>query len=104
MIYEYRVYCVRQGEQGPIGEVVKKFMKAVEKQNVKGLGPFSTLGGNEQEVSYILIWENWAHREKVWGSLGEDPDLLAILGPAAEHEAKDGPILFSQVGKFLLPM
>ncbi len=82
-------------------EIVRGFLAAMKKHGVDGLGPFRTVAGNENEVSYILIYESLAQREKLWEQLGADEDVRKLIGPFTEREMQGGPLLFSQVSKLL---
>ena len=70
MIYELRVYrCV----PGRLPALVNRFanvtLKLWEKHGIKQAGFWTTLvGASNNELTYMLVWESLADRDKKWGS------------------------------------
>jgi hypothetical protein len=101
MIYETRVYrCV----PGRLPALLKRFetitLKLWEKHGIKQAGFFTTLvGESNQELTYILVWESLADREKKWAAFAADPEWLAAR---AKTEA-DGQIVGNIVNQLLVP-
>jgi hypothetical protein len=101
MIYETRVYrCL----PGRLPALVKRFetitLKIWEKHGIKQAGFFTTLvGESNQELTYILVWESLADREKKWGAFATDPEWLAARAKTEE----DGQIVSNIVNQLLVP-
>jgi hypothetical protein len=101
MIYESRVYrCV----PGRLPALLKRFetitLKLWEKHGIRQAGFFTTLiGESNQELTYFLVWESLADREKKWAAFQSDPDWIAAR---AQTEA-DGQIVGNIVSQLLVP-
>src|SRR6202142_3255292 len=101
MIYEMRVYrCL----PGRLPALLKRFdtitTKLWEKHGIKQGGFFTTLiGESNQELTYFLVWESLADREKKWAAFQGDPEWHA---KRAETE-KDGQIVANVAVQLLTP-
>jgi hypothetical protein len=101
MIYETRVYrCL----PGRLPALLKRFehttLKLWERHGIKQAGFFTTLvGESNQELTYILVWESLADREKKWGAFATDPEWLAARAKTEE----DGQIVGNIVNQLLVP-
>jgi hypothetical protein len=101
MIYETRVYRALPGR---LPALLKRFetitLKLWEKHGIKQAGFFTTLvGESNQELTYILVWESLADREKKWGTFATDPEWLAARAKTEE----DGQIVSNIVNQLLVP-
>ncbi len=90
MIYEQRVYTVELNKREPLIAEIKKCLSLWEKHGVKGLGPFRTVIGNSNEISYFMIYESMAHREQAWEAGISDADLIKFRKEMAERSEKMG--------------
>ena len=101
MIYELRIYrCV----PGKLPELNKRFesvtLKLWEKHGFKPVGFWTTvIGESNQDLTYLLEWQDLAERERVWAAFMSDPDWLKAR---AESE-KNGPILARITNSILAP-
>ena len=101
MIYELRVYrCV----PGRLPDLNKRFeavtLKLWEKHGIRPVGFWTTLiGESNQDLSYLLAWQDLAERERVWAGFMSDPDWLKAR---AETE-KNGPIIANITNTILAP-
>ncbi len=101
MIYEMRVYiCV----PGRLPALLSRFqtytLKIWEKHGIQQAGFWTTLvGESNQQLTYLLAWENLAERETKWTAFASDPEWLAAR---AETE-KDGQIVHNVASQFLAP-
>jgi hypothetical protein len=101
MIYEMRVYrCL----PGRLPALLKRFdtitLKLWEKHGIKQAGFFTTyVGESNQELTYFLVWESLADREKKWAAFATDP---AWIDARAKTEA-DGQIVLNVVNQLLVP-
>ena len=100
MIYEYRVYTFKTSEVRRIrAEGFPRFFKQAEKHGFESLGPFKTVFGCENQVSYFWIWESLADREKAFASFRSDPEIDASAW--LERERQQGPLRYSCVSKLM---
>ena len=101
MILEMRVYrCL----PGRLPALLKRFenvtLKLWQKHGIKQAGFFTTLiGESNQELTYYLVWESLADRDKKWAAFQADP---AWISARAETE-KDGPIVANVAVQLLTP-
>jgi hypothetical protein len=101
MIYELRVYrCV----PGRLPALLNRFatitLKIWERHGIKQAGFFTTLiGESNQELTYFLVWESLADREKKWAAFQTDSEWIA---KRAETE-KDGQIVANVAVQLLTP-
>ena len=101
MIYEMRVYrCV----SGRLPDLLKRFetitLPLWEKHGIRQAGFWTTLvGESNQDLTYLLAWENLAERETKWAAFQVDPEWLR---KRAETEA-NGAIVMNIVNQLLAP-
>lgn len=77
MIYEHRTYYLLPGK---LQEFVEAFAetpaKVFEKHGAKLVGFWTTDIGQNNEVIYILAFNDMAHRDRVWQQVREDQDMI----------------------------
>jgi len=101
MIYEMRVYrCL----PGRLPALMKRFdtitLKLWEKHGIKQAGFFTTVvGESNQDLTYFLVWESLAEREKKMAAFQADPEWIT---KRAETE-KDGQIVLTVANQLLQP-
>ena len=101
MIYEQRIY---KAVPGRLPALLNRFatitLKIWEKHGIKQAGFFTTLiGESNQELTYYLVWESLADRDKKWAAFQVDPEWIS---KRAETE-KDGPIVANVAVQLLTP-
>lgn len=91
--YEYRTYLMRHGEEKNYIDMLQTWLKAAQNRgyNFKVLGPFKTILGQENEVSYFFIWDSLAQMEREWVEIYKDKELLEVGLPWWEAEERKGP-------------
>jgi len=100
MLYELRIYrCV----PGRLPALNKRFQSATlglwEKHGIRQVGFWTVVvGDGNQDLYYMLEWNDMAEREKKWGAFQSDPEWHA---KRAESE-RDGPIVASITNTILL--
>lgn len=101
MIYELRIY---QAMPRRLPDVVARFQNHIlrlwDKHGIRQAGFWTTLvGASNQQLTYMLAWENLAEREQRWNAFLADPEWHHV---AAETE-KNGPIVQNISSEFLAP-
>jgi len=101
MIYELRIY---RSLPGRLPALLSRFqnqtLRIWEKHGIRQAGFWTTLvGESNQQLTYMLAWENMAEREKRWGAFLADPEWIATR---AETE-KDGQLVENVSNQFLAP-
>ncbi len=88
MIYEHRIYTVIPGMAEAELARVTEWFPIVEKCGGTVIaGIFQTVIGDSNEISYILGYDDLAHRQRVWQSMMEDEDMKKIRQRWAKEES-----------------
>lgn len=101
MIYELRIYrCL----PGRLPALLKRFetitLTLWERHGIRQAGFWTTLiGDSNQDLTYLLAWENLAERDVKWAAFQSDPEWLS---KRAETE-KDGQIVGNITSQILSP-
>src|SRR5215470_8017345 len=101
MIYEQRVY---KAVPGRLPALLNRFatitLKIWDKHGIKQHGFFTTLvGESNQELTYYLVWESLADRDKKWAAFQADPAWHS----ARDDSEKDGPIIANITSSLMRP-
>ncbi|MBI3628929.1 MAG: NIPSNAP family protein [Candidatus Rokubacteria bacterium] len=100
MIYEYRAYYVMPGR---MPDIQRRFsdvtMKLFQKHGIRVVGFWETVIGESNEMVYILSWQDFAERDRVWSKFMTDPDWLA----ARKASEANGPLVERVVNKIWRP-
>jgi hypothetical protein len=101
MIYELRIYdCCPGRLPALLNRFQNTTLKIWDRHGIKQAGFWTTLiGENNQRLTYLLVWESLAEREKKWGAFMVDPEWLQ---KRAESE-KDAPIVAKVTNEILAP-
>ena len=101
MLYELRVYTALPGRMAALQARFRDVTMALfEKHGIKNVGYWTnTVGGRNDEMLYLLAYEDMAHRERAWAAFQADP---AWHEERARSEA-DGPIVHHIENRFLAP-
>lgn len=101
MIHELRIYrCL----PGRLPALLKRFETVTlglwERHGIRQAGFWTTLiGDSNQELTYLLAWENLAERDTRWTAFQSDPEWLS---KRADTE-KDGQIVSNITSQLLSP-
>ncbi len=101
MLYELRIYhCL----PGRLPALLKRFETVTlglwERHGIRQAGFWTTLiGSSNQDLTYLLAWENLAERDAKWTAFQTDPEWLS---KRAETE-KDGQIVGNITNQILSP-
>ena len=101
MIHELRIYTAVPGR---LPDVLARFrdhtIRIWQRHGVRQAGFWTTLvGGDANELTYLLAWESMAERETRWSAFQADPEWIRIKG---ETEA-NGAIVVRVENSFLAP-
>lgn len=101
MIHELRVYRCMPGR---LPELNKRFesatLKIWDKHGFRPVGFWTTvIGESNQDLTYLLEWQNLAERERVWAAFMSDPEWLKVRG----ESEKNGPIVANITSSILQP-
>lgn len=101
MLYELRMYHAMPGR---LPDLNKRFdtitLKLWEKHGIKQVGFWTfAVGGQSNDLWYMLEWKDMAEREKLWNGFMADPEWQAARAKTEEN----GPLLRSLENAFLTP-
>jgi hypothetical protein len=101
MLDELRVYDCCPGR---LPNLLNRFqnhtLRIWERHGIRQGGFWTTLIGNSnQRLTYFLVWESLAEREKKWAAFQADPEWIKAR---AESE-KDAPIVANVISEILTP-
>jgi hypothetical protein len=101
MIYELRIY---HSIPGQLPALISRFqnhtLRFWEKHGIRQAGFWTTLVGKSHlQLTYMLVWDNLAEREKRWGAFVADPEWIAAT---AESE-RNGQLIQNISSELLVP-
>ena len=101
MLYELRSYTVHPGRMPALLARFRTVTsKLFEKHGIQNVGYWTNVvGGRNDEMLYILAFEDMAHRDRAWSAFQSDPEW--IRERAASEQ--DGPIVAYVENRFMAP-
>jgi hypothetical protein len=101
MIHELRIYTAHPGK---MGQLLSRFRRHTldlfEKHGITSIGYWlNSIGGRNDELWYMVAFEDLAKREEAWASFGSDPEWQRVR---AETEV-DGPLVHHIENRILNP-
>jgi hypothetical protein len=101
MIYELRIYRCAPGR---LPALLHRFenttLKIWERHGIRQAGFWTTvLGESNHELTYMLVWESLAERERKWTAFMADPEWIEKRA-ASE---RDSPIVANVSSQILQP-
>lgn len=99
-LYELRVYEAMPGKMPALNERFRNTTtKFFAKHGIKVVGYWEEVIGISNKLTYMVEWENMAHRERVWDTFASDPDWVAARTKTEEN----GPLVARITTAFLRP-
>jgi hypothetical protein len=100
MIYELRIYETIPGRLGALNNRFRNVtLKIFERYGIKSVGYWEDVIGISNRLTYILAWEDMAHRERSWNAFAADPEWLAARAKSED----DGPIVARVTSTLMKP-
>lgn len=101
MIYELRIYTVHPGKMGALQARFRDHTcRLFEKHGMTNVGYWTNaVGGRNDELWYILGYEDMGARQTAWAAFGADPEWQRVH---ADSES-DGPIVHHIENRFMRP-
>lgn len=100
MIYELRIYDVVPGKLQALNDRFANItMGYFEKYGIKSVAYWTDVIGISNRLTYLLAFEDLAHRDKAWSAFQADPERIAAF---AETE-RDGPLVARVENKIMRP-
>ena len=100
MIYELRNYEVMPGKLPALNDrFAKVTVPLFEKYGFKVVGFWTADVGTSGVLTYMLGFDDMAHRDKAWGAFRADP----VRAKAFAESEKDGPLVVRITNTILRP-
>jgi hypothetical protein len=101
MLYELRIYEAVPGKLAALNARFEQHtLQFFAKHGIQVVGFWTTLvGESNNELTYIVAFDNMADREKKWTAFATDPDWLAVK----QATEPDGPLTLKIRNQFLAP-
>ena len=100
MIYELRIYDCMPGKLAALNDRFENITGGFfDKHGIKQVGYWTDIFGTSNRLTYMLAFDDMAHREKAWAAFGSDPDRLKAF---AETE-KDGLLVARVENRLMAP-
>ncbi|HWE07319.1 MAG TPA: NIPSNAP family protein [Rhizomicrobium sp.] len=101
MIYELRLYRPMPGK---LPALLRRFedhtLKIWERIGIRSVGFWTTLiGESNQQLTYMLAWENMAERERLWSVFAAD----VVWNEVVAESEREGPIVQNIANQLLRP-
>jgi hypothetical protein len=100
MIYELRIYDAMPGKLPALNDRFAKItMGYFEKHGIKQVGYWTDVIGTSGRLTYMLAFDDMAHRDSAWATFAADQERLKAF---AETE-KDGLLVARVENKLMRP-
>ena len=101
MLHELRIYNAVPGKLSDLHARFRDHTNAIfARHGFKPVGYWTNLiGPSNQQLIYILEWEDLAHCERAWEAFKTDPEWIAVKSDTE----KDGPLVASIISSILQP-
>ena len=101
MIYELRIYTAHPGRMPALQARFRDHTtRLFEKHGIRNIGYWTnTVGGRNDELWYIVAYEDAGQRERAWASFFADPEWQQ----ARADSEKDGPVVHHLENRLMVP-
>jgi hypothetical protein len=101
MIHELRIYTAYPGRMPVLLTRFREHTRQLfDKHGIRSVGYWTNLiGGANDQLWYLLEFDNLAHRESAWAAFLSDPEWIRI----SERSTADGPIIVRFENRIMKP-
>lgn len=100
MLFELREYDIVPGKLPAVNERFKEVaLRYFAKHGIEPLGFWTDIVGTSNRLTYLVRYEDMAHRDRAWTAFMNDQDRLAEF---ADTET-EGPLVVVIRNRFLAP-
>lgn len=100
MMYELRIY---ETVPGRIAALHNRFrnntLRIFGRLGIRSVAYWEDYIGTSNRLTYILAWDNLAHRQNAWNAFTADPEWQAVRAKSEE----DGPIVARVIATIMKP-
>ena len=103
MVYELRIYVCAPGRIGALHNRFRTVTtRKFKEHGINVLGYWTDKWGESNRLTYIIVWENEAERDRKWGAFAADPEWQAARA-ASEAPENGGPIVANVINTVMVP-
>jgi hypothetical protein len=103
VLYELRIYECLPGRLGALNNRFRNHTtKLFARHGINVLGYWTDKWGDSTRLTYIVVWESEAERDRKWGAFASDPEWLAARA-ASELPETGGPIVARVLNPLMAP-
>lgn len=100
MIYELRIYETCPGRMPALHQRFQNdTLRLFARHGIKPVGFWEDVIGISNRLTYIIAWEDMAHRERAWNAFQADPEWQAARAKSEES----GPIVARVTATLMAP-
>jgi len=100
LIYELRIYDTIPGKLQALNQrFADTTLRVFERHGIRVIGFWTDVVGVSNRLTYLVAFEDAAHRERAWRETLGDPELVQAF---AESE-KDGPMIARMTNTIMHP-
>jgi NIPSNAP len=100
MIYELRIYDVIPSKLQTLNDrFANTTVRIFEKHGIKVVGFWTDVVGVSNRITYIVAFDDMAHRDTAWRETLSDPDLVQ----AFSESERDGPLIARMTNTLMQP-
>jgi hypothetical protein len=100
MIYELRIYDVIPGKLQALNDrFANTTLRIFQKHGIEVVGFWTDAVGVSNRITYMVAFNDAAHREQAWRETLSDPELVKAF---ADSE-KDGPLIARMTNTIMRP-
>jgi len=100
VIHELRIYDTCPGRMGALHERFQNHtLRLFQRHGIKPVAFWEDVIGISNRLTYVLAWEDLAHRERAWSAFQADPEWQAARAKSEES----GPIVARVTSTLMKP-
>jgi hypothetical protein len=86
VIYEMRIYDAMPGKLPALNDRFAKItLGYFEKHGIKSVGYWTDVIGTSGRLTYMLAFDDLAHRDRAWAAFGADQERLAAFAETEKN-------------------
>ena len=100
MIYELRIYDTIPGKLPALNDrFAQTTLRIFEKHGIKVVGFWTDVIGISNRLTYMVAFNDAAHRDQAWRETLSDPELVKAFAASEQ----DGPLIATMTNTILRP-
>jgi len=100
VLYELRIYETCPGRLNALHERFQNHtLRIFARHGIKAVAFWEDVIGVSNRLTYVLAWEDMAHRERAWTAFQSDPEWQTVRAKSEES----GPIVARVIATLMKP-